>query len=166
MTRKTSAGLLLYRRSASGVEVFLVHPGGPFFRNRDDGAWTIPKGEIDDPGEEPLAVAQREFEEETGRAVASVATAPGFRELGEIVQRGGKRVRAWAFEGEWPAGLEPRSNTFTLEWPPRSGRQASFPEVDRAALFPLAIARRKIHPDQAALIDRLLAALGIEDAPR
>jgi predicted NUDIX family NTP pyrophosphohydrolase len=165
-TRKTSAGLLLYRRTATGVEVFLVHPGGPFYRGRDDGVWSIPKGEIDDPDEDPLAVARREFEEETGRAVADCAATGDFLPLGEIVQRGGKRVVAWAFEGDWPPGLAPRSNTFTLEWPPRSGRTAAFPEIDRAELFPLTVARSKIHPDQAALIDRLLALPGVADEAR
>lgn len=158
-TRKTSAGLLMFRGSAAALEVFLVHPGGPFYRRKDEGHWSIPKGEIDDPAADPLEVAQREFTEETGRSPEACGASGAFLPLGEVVQRGGKRVLAWAFAGEWPAGEAPRSNTFSIEWPPRSGRQAAFPEVDRAAMFALAEARRKIHPDQAALIDRLLALL-------
>jgi predicted NUDIX family NTP pyrophosphohydrolase len=147
MTR-TSAGLLLYRRREGALEVFLVHPGGPFWARKDAGAWSIPKGEIDQ-AEEPLAVAKREFTEETGfRAEGD------FQPLAPITQAGGKTVQAWAVEGDCdPANL--RSNVFSIEWPPRSGRQKSFPEVDRAAWFPLDVAREKINPAQIALLDEL-----------
>jgi predicted NUDIX family NTP pyrophosphohydrolase len=147
MTR-TSAGLLLYRRREGALEVFLVHPGGPFWARKDAGAWSIPKGEIDRT-EEPLAVAKREFTEETGfRAEGD------FHPLAPITQAGGKTVQAWAVEGDCdPANL--RSNVFSIEWPPRSGRQKSFPEVDRAAWFPLDVAREKINPAQIALLDEL-----------
>ena len=153
---RTSAGLLMYRRCArSGLEVFLAHPGGPFFKNKDMGAWTIPKGEIPD-GEEPLAAALREFEEETGMRIdASV----DFRDLGSIRQKGGKIVHAWAVEGDYPAGHCLKSNTFEIEWPPRSGRLQSFPEIDRAEFFPLDAAREKINPAQVPFLDRLEAAL-------
>ena len=153
-TRRESAGLLMYRRRppAAAIEVLAVHPGGPFFAAKDDGAWTIPKGEID-PGEAPLASAVREFEEETG-----FATAGAKLDLGSVKQANGKLVRAWAFEGDCdPAGL--RSNSFELEWPPRSGRRQSFPEVDRAAFFDPATARRKLNPAQAAFVDRLIELL-------
>jgi predicted NUDIX family NTP pyrophosphohydrolase len=147
MTR-TSAGLLLYRRRGGALEVFLVHPGGPFWARKDAGAWSIPKGEIDQ-AEEPLAVAKREFTEETGfRAEGD------FHPLAPITQAGGKTVQAWAVEGDCdPANL--RSNVFSIEWPPRSGRQKTFPEVDRAAWFPLDVAREKINPAQIALLDEL-----------
>jgi predicted NUDIX family NTP pyrophosphohydrolase len=151
----SSAGLLLYRRRGDGLELLLVHPGGPFFRNRDDGWWTVPKG-LPEPGEEPLAAAQREFVEETGFALP----AGPFVDLGTVRQKGGKVVRAWAAEGDCdPARL--RSNTFRLEWPPRSGRSSEFPEVDRAAFFDLAEARRKILPAQAPFLDRLVEQLGL-----
>src|SRR5688572_12952391 len=123
---KQSAGLLMYRRGSDGVELFLVHPGGPFYARKDDGVWTIPKGEPA-PGEALLACAQREFEEETGMQ----PRAERFLELGAIRQAGGKTVHAWAFEGAW-GDRELRCNTFELEWPPRSGRKQAFPEVDRA----------------------------------
>jgi predicted NUDIX family NTP pyrophosphohydrolase len=145
---RISAGLLMYRWRAGALEVFLVHPGGPFWAKKDAGAWSIPKGEID-PEEDWLAAARREFIEETGFSADG-----DFRALAPITQAGGKVVHAWAFEGDAdPAAL--RSNTFAIEWPPRSGRQTSFPEVDRAAWFPLEIARRKINPAQAALLDAL-----------
>ena len=148
-----SAGILLYRRSSAGVQVLLVHPGGPFFRNRDDGWWTVPKG-WSESGEEPLDAARREFEEETCFA----APAGPFVDLGSVRQKSGKVVQAWAVEGDCdPAGL--RSNTFRLEWPPRSGRTREFPEVDRAAFFMLADARRKILAAQAPLLDRLVERL-------
>lgn len=147
---KRSAGLLMYRRRADTLEVLLAHPGGPYFRNKDDGAWSIPKGELDD-GEEPRACAVREFREETG---IDPGDAP-LVALGEIQQRGGKRVLAWAFEGEWDGEGPPPSNTFELEWPPRSGKRVSFPEVDRVAFFPLAEARAKILASQRELLDRL-----------
>ncbi len=145
---KRSAGLLMYRRKKGRLEVLLVHPGGPIWAKKDAGVWSIPKGEIS-PGEEELATAQREFEEETG-----VRPEGPFIELGEITQKSGKVVRAWAFEGE----VDPRtlrSNTFTMEWPPRSGRKQEFPEVDRAEFFSLEEARKKINPAQAPLLDAL-----------
>lgn len=149
---KRSAGLLMYRRG-NGLELFLVHPGGPFFAKKDEGAWTVPKGEIEE-GDEPLPTARREFEEETGLPVPE----EGFIELGEIQQKGGKRVLAWAFEGDCDPE-EIRSNAFEMEWPPRSGRKQSFPEIDRARFFAPPEARRKINPAQAAFIDRLEEAL-------
>lgn len=150
---KTSAGLLMYRRDPDGApHVLLAHPGGPFWRGKDEGAWTIPKGEYEAP-EETLAAARREFTEETG-----FEAAPPFLPLGEIVQKNGKRITAWAFEGDCdPAQL--RCNTFEMEWPPRSGRMQSYPEVDRIEWFSMADARRKIIPAQRALIDRLEKAL-------
>jgi predicted NUDIX family NTP pyrophosphohydrolase len=148
MPVKASAGLLRFRRRAGRLEVLLVHPGGPFWARKDAGAWSIPKGEIE-PGEAPEAVARREFAEETGFAAEGQ-----LLPLGEIVQRGGKRVTAFALEGDLdPAAIV--SNTFEMEWPPRSGRRASFPEVDRAEWFELDVARRKILPAQAELLDRL-----------
>jgi predicted NUDIX family NTP pyrophosphohydrolase len=150
---KVSAGILLYRRNAASTEVFLVHPGGPFWARKDDGAWSIPKGEIE-PGEEPLARAQREFAEETGFAVAGE-----FRALAPVRQAGGKIVYAWAVEGDADAAAI-RSNRFSMEWPPRSGRSQEFPEVDRAAWFDLKTARQKLNPGQRALVDALECLLG------
>lgn len=150
---KKSAGLLMYRHTQAGaLQVLLAHPGGPFWRTRDEGAWTIPKGEYEEP-EQPLAAARREFAEETGFDVV-----PPFLPLGEVVQRSGKRITAWAVAGD----CEPdqlHSNTFEVEWPPRSGRTHSFPEVDRVAWFELPEARRKMNPAQAALLERLEQAL-------
>src|SRR5262245_50696506 len=147
---KRSAGLLMYRGSGSGLELLLVHPGGPFWARKDLGAWSIPKGEYAGD-EEPLTVAQREFEEETG-----VRPRGQFEPIGEVVQAGGKRVSAWAVEGDLdPAALV--SNTFELEWPPRSGRKRSFPEVDRAEWFSPGQAREKINAGQRAFVDRLVA---------
>src|SRR4051794_16469683 len=144
----SSAGILLYRGGGSELEVLLVHPGGPFWRNKDDGAWSIPKGEIN-PGENPQDVARREFFEELGSAP------PGpLRALGEIRQRGGKRVHAFAVKGDLDIQTV-KSNTFELEWPPKSGRLQTFPEVDRAGWFALPIARAKILQSQSALLDRL-----------
>jgi predicted NUDIX family NTP pyrophosphohydrolase len=149
---RRSAGLLLHRRREGALEVLLVHPGGPLWAKRDLGAWSIPKGEID-AGEDPLAAARREVEEETGlRALGP------FEALGSIRQRGGKEVHAWATPADFDPALL-RSTTFELEWPPRSGRRQHFPEVDRAAWFSLAEARRRILPAQAPLLDRLEAAL-------
>jgi predicted NUDIX family NTP pyrophosphohydrolase len=146
----TSAGLLLFRKHEGRLEVFLVHPGGPFWRNKDLGAWSIPKGECK-PGEDPLGAARREFHEETGFDVAGPFTA-----LAPVRQAGRKTVQAWAAEADIdPARIV--SNTFTMEWPPRSGRKQEFPEVDRAAWFPLEEARLKILPRQAPLLDQLVA---------
>jgi len=149
---KRSAGLLLYRRGARGLEVLLVHPGGPFWRAKDLGAWSLAKGEID-PGEEPAACALREFEEETGTRLEG-EPAP----LGEVRQAGGKTVIGFALEGDLD-GDAIRSITFELEWPPRSGRRQSYPEVDRAAWFTLDEAREKLNAAQAAFLDRLAALL-------
>jgi predicted NUDIX family NTP pyrophosphohydrolase len=148
-----SAGILLHRRRGDELEVLLVHPGGPFWSRRDAGAWSIPKGEYG-PDEDPLRAARREFEEELG---APPPDGPA-RDLGEIRQRGGKLVRAWALEGELDASAI-SSNTFELEWPPRSGRTIQAPEVDRAEWFGLKRARRKIVPAQAELLDRLAGAV-------
>lgn len=145
---KQSAGLLMYRGSTPAVEVFLVHPGGPFWAKKDVAAWTIPKGEyaVD---EDPLTAARREFEEETGFPANG-----DFLDLGTIKQAGGKLVRAWAFEGDCdPAALV--SNTFELEWPPHSGRRAEFPEVDRGAWFSIAEARERILKSQEPVLDLL-----------
>jgi len=153
---KTSAGLLLFKRgsNANDLLVLLVHPGGPFFARKDLGSWSIPKGEAE-PGEDLVGVARREFEEEIGMA----APREGLVALGEIKQAGGKRVYAFAVEGDLdPASL--RSNTFEIEWPPASGRRQSFPEIDRAEWFDLALARVKINPAQRAFIERLLRAIG------
>lgn len=149
----------MYRRSENGLEVFLVHPGGPFYHRKDLGVWSVPKGEYVD-GEDPLEHARREFEEETGQSVAACATgvAP-MTPLGAIQQKSGKVVTAWAFEGEWPASAMLHSNRFTIEWPPGSGKQAEFPEVDRAEFFSLEIARQRILAAQSELLDRLLARL-------
>ena len=149
---KRSAGILLYRGEAGGIEVLLVHPGGPFWAKKDAGVWSIPKGEYDE-GEEPLACAVREFTEELG----AVPSGP-FLELGEFRQPSRKAVRAWAARGEFdPADI--KSGTFEIEWPPKSGRMQVFPEVDRAAWFTPDAARRKILPGQLPFIDRLLQAL-------
>jgi len=144
---KESAGLLLFRRR-DGLEVFLAHPGGPFWARKDEHAWSIPKGELDD-GEDALTAARREFAEETGLSVEG-----DFRALPPCKPPGGKVVRAFAVEGDAdPASV--KSNLFELEWPPRSGRRQQFPEVDRAAWFPLATARQKIHKGQLPLLDAL-----------
>jgi predicted NUDIX family NTP pyrophosphohydrolase len=150
---KRSAGILMYRRSGGGLELLLVHPGGPFWAKKDLGAWSIPKGEYA-PDESPLAVAQREFEEETGARLHG-----DFAPLGEVVQPGRKIVTAWAVEGNFDVASL-KSNSFELEWPPRSGRKATFPEVDRAQWFGLAEARRRILQGQRPFIERLPAALG------
>jgi len=151
---KLSAGLLMYRRRGDALEVFLVHPGGPFWAKKDAGAWSIPKGEYAE-SEEPLAAAQREFAEETGFVARG-----DFVDLGAVKQTGGKVVRAWSFEGDCdPAEL--KSNLFEMEWPPRSGRVASFPEVDRAGWFSIAEAREKMLTGQFPLLDALMLRLGI-----
>ena len=145
---RRSAGLLMFRRTARGLELLLIHPGGPFWTRKDLGAWSIPKGEYDD-SEQPLDAARREFSEETGWS-----SAPPFIELGSIKQRSGKIVAAWAFEGDAdPATVV--SNTFEMEWPPRSGRLQTYPEVDRAAWFGPAEARRRILASQGGFIDAL-----------
>jgi predicted NUDIX family NTP pyrophosphohydrolase len=145
---KLSAGLLLYRRRQRAIEFLLVHPGGPFWRNKDAGAWTIPKGEAA-AGEDLLATARREFVEELGLAAP---TDGPFRALTPVKQKAGKLVHAWLVEGDVdPATI--RSNTFTIEWPPRSGKQAEFPEIDRAEFFSLDVARTKINPAQIPLLD-------------
>ncbi len=145
---KSSAGLLLYRRRPQGLEVFLVHPGGPYWARKDAGAWSIPKGE---PGadEAPLEAAVREFEEETG-----IKPSSAFVELTPIRQKAGKTVLAWAFQGDAdPESI--RSNSFRIEWPPRSGTWKEFPEVDRAAWFPLPEARARINPGQLDFLSQL-----------
>jgi len=154
--RKASAGLLLYRNAAGGLEVLLVHPGGPYWARKDIGAWSIPKGEIE-PGEEALAAARREFEEETGASVEGT-----FLLLPSVKLRSGKVVHAWAIEADFDAaGL--RSNLFSMEWPPKSGQQREFPEADRAEWLSIDAARVKIHPGQAPLLDHLLARLWAEE---
>jgi predicted NUDIX family NTP pyrophosphohydrolase len=150
---KRSAGILLYRLGGGGPEVLLVHPGGPFWARRDAGVWSIPKGEYED-GDDPLACALREFEEETGSTLP-----PGeLVELDDVKQKGGKVVTAWAAEGDLDADAV-RSNSFTMEWPPRSGRTAEFPEVDRAGWFGIDEAREKLNPAQAEFLDRLVERL-------
>ncbi|MCL6537377.1 MAG: NUDIX domain-containing protein [Acidothermus sp.] len=152
-----SAGVLAYRFASDGtLEVLLVHPGGPWWAKKDDGAWSIPKGEYEE-GSEPRAVAEREFAEELGSRISL----DDALELGEIRQRGGKVVRAWAVQHD----LDPSritSNSFTIEWPPRSGKFQEFPEIDKAAWFEPSEARRKINSAQAEFIDRLIGSLGSE----
>jgi predicted NUDIX family NTP pyrophosphohydrolase len=150
--RNVSAGLLLFRRPARGLELFLAHPGGPFWRGRDLGAWTIPKGLVA-PGEELLAAARREFEEETG-----ITPREPFLPLGSVRQKAGKVIHAWAWEGDAdPTAIV--SNTTKYEWPRGSGRWVTFPEVDRCAWFSTDAARSRLNPAQAELIDRLQGAL-------
>ena len=149
----TSAGILMYKRVDDELRVLLVHPGGPYWQGRDLGAWSIPKGERS-ADESVEATARREFAEELG-----VAAEGALQPLGEVRQRGGKRVEAFALEGDLDVDRI-HSNRFEIEWPPRSGRRQSFPEVDRAAWFPLAEARTKINPAQRALIDRLQELCG------
>jgi predicted NUDIX family NTP pyrophosphohydrolase len=150
---KRSAGILMYRQGDNGLEVLLVHPGGPFWAKKDFGAWSIPKGEYFET-EEALAVAVREFEEETGLRPQGV-----FQSLGELVQPGRKIVTVWTVEGDFdPATL--KSNMFELEWPPKSGRKTSFPEVDRAEWFSLDEARKRILPGQQEFLARLMTIAG------
>lgn len=141
----------MYRHDGEDLEVFLVHPGGPFFTRKDEGAWTIPKGEPE-PAEELLDAARREFQEETG-----IEPTPPFIPLGTIRQKGGKMVHAWAFAGDWNPADGIQCNLFEMEWPPRSGRKQQFPEVDRAAFFDLSQARVKINAAQELFLDRLVA---------
>ena len=145
----------MYRWRKSRLEVFLAHPGGPYFAKKDEGDWSVPKGEVDGD-EELLETACREFEEETGQ---SVPPNTQFLDLGMIQQKGGKFVHAWAFEGDWDDSRPLKSNTFKLEWPPGSGKKQSFPEIDRAEFFSLSKARRKLKQSQVPLIDRLETAL-------
>ena len=150
---RRSAGILLYRLSGAVPEVLIVHPGGPFWARKDAGVWSIPKGEYED-GDDPLAAALREFEEETGTALP-----PGeLLELGEVKQKAGKVVTGWAAEGDLDADAI-RSNSFRMQWPPRSGRFATFPEVDRAGWFGIDEAREKLNPAQAEFLDRLVERL-------
>ena len=150
---KESAGLMLFRGRGEQLEVLLAHPGGPFYTRKEEGTWTIPKGEIE-PGEDGLTCAKRELQEEIG-IVADAAT---YLALGSVRQKGGKTVHCWACEGDWDGTLI--SNMFEIEWPPRSGKLRKFPEVDRAGFFSIAEARLKLNPAQTAFLDRLLAALG------
>jgi predicted NUDIX family NTP pyrophosphohydrolase len=143
----------MFRGDAETLEVFLAHPGGPFFRKKDGGAWGIPKGLVEE-GEDLEAAAVREFSEETGLYVTEPLIA-----LGSIVQKAGKVVHAWAFRGTAPDGFVPASNTFEIEWPPRSGRRRSFPEIDRAEFFDLGTAHEKINAAQVAFLVRLVAKL-------
>ena len=149
---KLSAGLLVFRRVEQQVEVFLVHPGGPFWAKKDDGAWSLPKGEYSE-GEDAFEAAKREFAEETG-----IEMAGDFVPLGEARQPGGKSVTAWAVEGDLDAGSI-KSNMFTMEWPPRSGKMREFPEVDRGEWFSLSVAGTKILKGQKVFLDRLLSCI-------
>lgn len=149
---KQSAGILLYRIKNNSLQVFLVHPGGPFWKNKDAGAWSVPKGEFWDD-EEALIAARREFQEETGRAIDG-----HFIPLNSVKQKSGKIIHAWAVEGDIDE-TSIISNTFPLEWPPRSGKMITVPEINRADWFDTATAKEKINPAQAALIDQLIAML-------
>ena len=153
MTLRVSAGLVMYRFRGGELEVFLAHPGGPFFQRKDQDHWSVPKGEI--LGEENLLeTAVREFKEEIG-----LAPAPPFLELGKIQQKGGKWVHAWAFAGDWDESQPVQSNTFMMEWPPGSGQRQAFPEVDRAGFFTLNQARLKLKTAQHPFLDRLVELL-------
>ena len=153
MAGKRSAGILLFRRATGPVEVLLVHPGGPFWSKKDDGAWFMPKGELE-PDEEPLSAARREFREELG----SEPPAGELLSLGTIKNKSGKLIYGWALEGTLDLSTF-RSNTFSLEWPPRSGKMKDFPEVDRAAFYSLAVAVEKLHEAERPLLERLAALL-------
>lgn len=150
---KESAGILMYRILNGEPEMFLAHPGGPFFRKKDEGSWTIPKG-LPEKGESLTEAALREFEEETG-----LKPQGNLLPLGAIKQKGGKIVHCWAMEGDTPEGFVPTSSTFEIEWPPRSGKKQQFPEMDKAEFFPVDMAIKKINPAQVALIERLLDKL-------
>ena len=152
---RISAGLLMFRRRNDELEFLLAHPGGPLFARKDDGIWTIPKGEAVS-GEDLLTRAQIEFEEEVGFRPEGVLD---WIALGWIKQKGGKIVHAWAFDGDLPESFEPKSNLFEMEWPPRSGKYKMFPEVDEARFFSEVVARRKIKPTQVPFLDRLKAAI-------
>jgi predicted NUDIX family NTP pyrophosphohydrolase len=155
MAKKLSAGLLLFRKANGQLEVLLVHPGGPFWARKDAGAWSLPKGEYS-ANEDPLEAAKREFKQETG-----IEAAGDFLALGELKQPGGKLVRAWALENDLdPSAIQ--SNTFSMEWPPKSGKLQKFPEVDRAEWFPLLEARKKILKGQVPFLDRLMEKLGAD----
>jgi predicted NUDIX family NTP pyrophosphohydrolase len=145
--------LLMFRRNRDSLEFLLAHPSGPFWKSKDEGAWSIPKGQVQ-PGEDLLSRAKIEFEEEIG-----IKASGSFLPLGSIKQKGGKTVHGWAFEGDLPQNFEVTSNLFAVEWPPRSGKVKEFPEVDRAEFFANEIARRKINPAQIPLLDRLHDAL-------
>jgi predicted NUDIX family NTP pyrophosphohydrolase len=152
MPRRNSAGLLMYRIRDGRLEVLIVHPGGPYWAKKDAGSWVIPKGEVE-AGEDEFAAAQREFQEET-----SVIPSRPFLDIGEVIKKSGKRVRAWAFAGDCePAVLV--SNTFEMEWPPRSGHMQSFPEVDRAEFADASSARKKLNPAEFEFVERLQKAL-------
>ena len=153
MAKKLSAGIVLYRKREMGVEVLLVHPGGPFWAKKDDGAWSIPKGEYVE-GEDPLSVAKREFYEETGSELKGTCV-----ELPPARQPSGKIIRAWAVEGDLDASTI-RSNSFSMEWPPKSGRVRTYPEVDRALWYGLALAKQKLLPGQRILLDELADKVG------
>jgi predicted NUDIX family NTP pyrophosphohydrolase len=152
---KTSAGLLMYRKKQGRLEVLLVHPGGPYFQNKDEGAWTIPKGEITE-GEDLLERARIEFEEELG-----IVAQGNWMELGSVKQKGGKTVHAWAFAGDLDDDFKLASNSFEMVWPPRSGKMQRFPEVDRASFFPVDEARKRINAAQTVFLDRLIERLDL-----
>jgi predicted NUDIX family NTP pyrophosphohydrolase len=160
-TPRRSAGLLLFRRMGTEIELFLAHPGGPLFARKDEGHWTIPKGEPAEGEEDLLVTAQREFEEEVGFTPSGP-----FIPLGEIQQKGGKIVTAWACEGDMPPGHIHCCNTFKTEWPPGSGRFMEFAEVDQVRFFPMEQARRKLKETQVPLLDRLLEHLMKEEPSR
>lgn len=153
MPKHIAAGLLMYRLGNNEPEFFIVHPGGPFFKNKSEGVWSIPKG-LPEPGEELLKTAQREFREETG-----IIVQPPFHPLGTIQQKGGKEVHAWLCQGDWDPSSGITCNTFTLEWPPKSGRFQEFPEVDKAAWMQFDIAVKHINPQQIPLLERALEFL-------
>jgi predicted NUDIX family NTP pyrophosphohydrolase len=154
VAKAKSAGLLMYRIKDGDLQVLAVHPGGPYWAKKDAGSWFVPKGEIE-ANEDELSAAKREFEEET-----SIAPAGPFVDLGEVLHKSGKRVKAWAFEGDCDPGSI-ASNIFEMEWPPKSGRMQSFPEIDRAEFMDTDRAREKLHPAEYKFVERLQAMLGI-----
>ncbi len=153
--KRISAGLLMYRTGSEGLEVLLAHPGGPFFRNKDDGIWSIPKGEPGDDESDLLETAKREFEEETG-----IKPGVEFIPLGSILQKGGKTVYGWAFEGDLPEGFVHKCNSFETEWPPHSGKKMKFLEIDKIDFFSVQKARKKIKETQIPFIEKLEVTLG------